>query len=72
MYLATQLDFLAEKDGHASQMAYECLDADSEIVPGSEGDTNGAFFYPSEATCNGISCPPYENGMELSCAVCTR
>ncbi len=46
--------------------------SDSEIVPGSGGDTNGALFYPSEATCNGISCPLYEEGMELSCAVCTR
>ena len=52
---------------------FECVDVDAESIPGSTANTNGALFYFTEMRdCNGISCPPYTNGDELTCAVCTK
>ena len=51
---------------------YECVDKDAESVPGSAADTNGALFYPVEANCNGMACPPYDPQKELLCVVCTK
>ncbi len=52
--------------------SFECVDVDAESVPGSAADSNGALFYFTEATCNGIDCPPYTLGHELACVVCTK
>ena len=54
------------------RQAFECIDKDPECIPGSAGDENGALFYPTEATCNGLPCPPYDPQKELTCAVCTK
>ena len=51
---------------------YECVDKDAESVPRSAVNTNGALFYPVEANCNGMSCPPYDPQKELLCVVCTK
>ena len=51
---------------------YECVDKDAESVPESAVDTNGALFYPVEANCNGMACPPYDPQKELLCVVCTK
>ena len=53
---------------------FECVDVNAESVTGSTSaaNTNGALFYFTESTCNGINCPPYVNGYELSCVVCTK
>ena len=55
-----------------SRSMYECVDKDAESVPGSAANTNGALFYPVEANCNGMSCPPYDPQKELLCVVCTK
>ena len=49
-----------------------CLDRDPETVPGEAADTDGALFYHMQAACNGIECPPYDAGIGLTCAVCTK
>ena len=51
---------------------YECVDRAAESLPGSQADTDGALFYPVEANCNGMACPPYNNYKELNCVVCTK
>ena len=54
--------------------SYTCLDISPGTIPGS-GDnvvSGSAFFYYTVTTCNGLSCPPYENGRILSCVVCTK
>ncbi len=51
---------------------YECMDKDPESIPGSNADTNGALFYFTEATCNGLPCPPYDTQKEVTCAVCSK
>ena len=51
---------------------YECVDKDMESIPGSQNHIDGGHFYHVEAHCNGVSCPPYDNEKELTCAVCTK
>ena len=51
---------------------YECIDSDAEAVRYGAGYTVGALFYFVESRCEGIACPPYAEGRELSCTVCTK
>ena len=63
----------SEQYSHYSRTMYECVDKTPESVPGLNGGSNPrAFFYSVEPYCNGLSCPPYDAGKELTCAVCTR
>ena len=59
-------------DGH-HRSSYTCLDINPEEVPGTGTSTiDAAFFYYTVTTCNGLSCPPYENNRIVSCVVCTK
>ena len=49
-----------------------CVDNDAEAVPGSQANTNPAGVYLMRATCDGLSCPPYNTNMALPCAVCSK
>ena len=51
---------------------YECMDADPEAIPGGSSNQDGALFYHVEARCGSLSCPPYDNTKELTCAVCSK
>ena len=54
---------------------FECVDVDAESVPGSELAADGTRFFFTEArTCqNNVDClPPYTEGNELACVVCTK
>ena len=72
---------VAEYHNHNSQVVFECMDKDPECVPGTVGWNRpngnprhgGFFFFTEVSVCDaGIPCPPYSEGMELSCAVCTK
>ncbi|XP_078661145.1 uncharacterized protein LOC144905378 [Branchiostoma floridae x Branchiostoma belcheri] len=62
---------MAGYHGHSSRTEFVCMDGDAEALPGGEGDENGALFYPVEARCGSLPCPPYVEGRELTCVVCT-
>ena len=50
--------------------AYFCgFDNDLESVPGSESSIDPATIYFTESTCNGLPCPPYVAGREITCGV---
>ena len=49
-----------------------CMDSNMEAIPGLQANTHGAVFYHAEATCNGLSCGPYNTEKELNCVVCTK
>ncbi|XP_072024324.1 uncharacterized protein [Amphiura filiformis] len=53
---------------------FVCMDRFPESLSrGSSGNQNGALFYPVEGRCSpAMACPPYEDGRELSCVVCTK
>ena len=64
---------MAERSHFAHHRSiFECVDGNPESVPGSTGNENGALFMHTETTCNGIPCPPYVEGREIACAVCTK
>ena len=63
---------MATHYSHNGRTIFECVDDQSESVPGlNGGDDNNALYYHVEATCNSLSCPPYDSEKELTCAVCT-
>lgn len=53
-----------------------CVDQNAESVPGSAtrtiGTSIGSQLFFIETTCSEIPCPPYSNGAELTCVVCTK
>ena len=57
---------------HNGATDYYCIDKDPENLPGGEGSDNGRLLYFVEAACGSLRCPPYVNGREFQCAVCTK
>ncbi|VDH94879.1 Hypothetical predicted protein [Mytilus galloprovincialis] len=55
-----------------SPTEYICADEQLESVPGGDADRNEAVLYPVEAVCGSLKCPPYVNGRELTCVVCSK
>ena len=51
---------------------YVCVDAHPNTLPSGYSDQNGALFYFVEGICGSLECPPYLNGRELTCAVCSK
>ena len=49
-----------------------CVDVSAESVAGSAGANVKSLLYFMETTCTGIKCPPYSNGKEIACTVCTK
>ncbi|XP_071817230.1 uncharacterized protein [Apostichopus japonicus] len=57
-----------------SRTEYICVDAEAQGIARTSGDHNGALLYIVEATCvtgGGLPCPPYTEGYEVTCAVCS-
>ena len=63
---------MAERYNHAASATFECVDRNPESVDGSISNTNGGLFYHVEAQCDGLDCPPYVAGKEVTCVVCTK
>ena len=61
----------AELTTHQRQ-SYTCLDIAPGVVEGTSANTNPTLFYYTIANCDGLSCPPFETGRILACAVCTK
>ena len=57
--------------GDHHRTTYECMDVNAEGIPGSGDNDDGALFFFTETACNGIDCPPYAEGHELTCVWCT-
>ena len=58
---------------HKGQSNYVCVDENHEPVPGSAAAAPvSSHMIPVEAVCNPLKCPPYVNGNEFGCVVCTH
>ena len=57
---------------HSGGTDYYCVDKDPENLPDGTRDDNGHLLYFVEARCGSLRCPPYFNGREFQCAVCTK
>ncbi|XP_060557720.1 uncharacterized protein LOC132718111 [Ruditapes philippinarum] len=56
---------------HPAASEYVCLDESPEIITGCNADQNGILMFSVEGRCGSLKCPPYINGRELTCAVCS-
>ena len=64
---------MAAHGGHRGRTLFECIDDQPESVPGlNTYDGDNALYYHVEATCNSLSCPPYDSEKEVTCVVCTQ
>ena len=64
---------MANYHSHNGRSLYECIDQAPESVPGLNAwDSNNALYRHVEATCNSLSCSPYDAEKEVMCVVCTR
>ncbi|KAL4238240.1 hypothetical protein ACF0H5_002953 [Mactra antiquata] len=55
-----------------SPSMYTCVDKAVETVVGGHRDQNGRLLFLVEGICGSLECPPYVNGRELTCVVCTK
>ncbi|XP_053378971.1 uncharacterized protein LOC123526652 [Mercenaria mercenaria] len=62
---------MSEYYGNKSPSEFVCVDDDPEMLTGGGGSQNGRLFYFVEGECGSLQCPPYKNGWELTCAVCS-
>ena len=51
---------------------YMCLDSHTGEIIGGQNNDDGAVLYFVEGICGSLKCPPYVNGRELTCAVCSK
>ena len=49
-----------------------CVNANPQSIQGTEGHQLKSLLYFYETTCLGIDCPPYSDGAETTCVVCTK
>ena len=62
---------MAEHPTNKGRNLYLCFDNNAEPT-GSNSNHDGNLFHPVEARCGSLPCPPYVEGRELTCAVCTK
>ena len=58
--------------GHNGRTEFICVDGNAEPTTGSHVNKNGALLYFVEGNCGSLPCPPYADGKELTCVVCTK
>ena len=49
-----------------------CLDGNPEFLNHGATEDNEHVFYVLEAKCGSLPCPPYVDGRELTCVVCSK
>ncbi|XP_029647880.1 uncharacterized protein LOC115221790 [Octopus sinensis] len=59
-------------NGHKGREEYVCVDQTPEADPAGYRNEDGALLYFVQAICGSLPCPPYVNGQELTCVVCSK
>jgi hypothetical protein len=77
--LAGNSDWILEYKGYLMsahhsgiRTEYVCVDEAPEARPGGEAINFQSTFDPVQAVCGTLPCPPYIQGDEVTCAVCSR
>lgn len=62
---------MANYHGHAGPHNHICVDSEPEFVPNGGEYKLHHILYLMEAQCGSLPCPPYVQGRELACVVCS-
>lgn len=63
---------MAGNNNHEGSYNHICMDDDPEFVPHGATNDNDNILYLVEAQCGSLPCPPYHQGRELACVVCSQ
>jgi hypothetical protein len=63
---------MAGHSTHKAASEYVCVDGEAEPASKSLAQNhNGKLFYFVRAKCGSLKCPPYKEGDDLTCVVCS-
>lgn len=65
-------NLMAGRYYHKAGTMYTCVDEHPDTLHGGQANIDGKMFYSVEARCGSLKCPPYVEGRELVCAVCSK
>ena len=51
---------------------YICVAENMQNLSGGSPNQDGGLLYVVETRCGSLKCPPYVDGFELGCVVCTK
>ena len=75
-YPGWQLEYsgylMTNRPDFAASMQFVCVDRSLGYVPGTHSNENGALFHYTRFRCGSLSCPPYQEGKTVLCAVCSK
>lgn len=57
---------------HNRASKYICIDEQPDTLPGGQVMKDGYLLYAVEGRCGSLPCPPYVEGRELTCVVCSQ
>lgn len=58
---------------HESASEFICMDSKPDVLDKGSTWTHKKILYPVKANCDGaMPCPPYVNGREVTCVVCSK
>ena len=57
---------------HKGKTTAICLDNAPETATNGSTGKGQTWVYPVKGTCGALPCPPYANGQELTCVVCSK
>ena len=63
---------VAGSSQHTAASEYVCLDDYPDVIPGGHINQDGKLFYLVEGRFGSLTCPPYVDGRELTCVVCSK
>ncbi|XP_064604589.1 uncharacterized protein LOC135469887 [Liolophura sinensis] len=66
------LGFLMSQYNKFQKSEYVCVDQDPDTHPATAANLDGNLLYVVEAACGSLPCPPYVDGYEITCVVCTK
>jgi len=61
----------ADNHGHPAPTKHICVDFEPHFLPKGSANDDEHLLYLVEVICGSLPCPPYVNGRELACVVCT-
>ena len=62
---------MAQHHSHTGS-EYICVADGMESLAGGSTNSNGGLLYVVEAVCGSLKCPPYVEGYEIACVICTK